>query len=132
MSRSEWPMPQTGWRGWMREGAWSQLQVARGSLASGQRQDTSRAGLAAAVYPGRGVGGDSTVVSGVVVLTGYDPSLWYSNYTMTYLERDVRQLINVRELGAFQRFIRLIAQVLLMPAQLLTADSALVPYSELV
>jgi hypothetical protein len=39
----------------------------------------------------------------------HDPSLWYANYALTYLERDVRQLINVRELGTFQRFIRMCA-----------------------
>lgn len=39
----------------------------------------------------------------------HDPLSWYANYTLTYLERDVRQLINVRELGTFQRFIRMCA-----------------------
>lgn len=38
-----------------------------------------------------------------------DPSVWYSNYVQTYIERDVRQLINVRDLGQFQRFLRLCA-----------------------
>jgi len=38
-----------------------------------------------------------------------DPSPWYANYVMTYVERDVRQLVNVRELGAFQRFLRMCA-----------------------
>ena len=37
------------------------------------------------------------------------PSVWYSNYVQTYIERDVRQLINVRDLGQFQRFLRLCA-----------------------
>lgn len=37
------------------------------------------------------------------------PSPWYSNYVMTYVERDVRQLVNVRELGTFQRFLRMCA-----------------------
>lgn len=37
------------------------------------------------------------------------PSGWYSNYVMTYIERDVRQLVNVRDLAAFQRFICLCA-----------------------
>lgn len=38
-----------------------------------------------------------------------DPSLWYANYINTYIERDVRQLVNVRDLNTFQRFVRLCA-----------------------
>ncbi len=38
-----------------------------------------------------------------------DPHRWYGNYVRTYLERDVRQLINVHDLGNFQRFLRLCA-----------------------
>lgn len=38
-----------------------------------------------------------------------DPRIWYGNYVDNYLERDVRQLINVRDLGAFQRFVRMCA-----------------------
>ncbi len=38
-----------------------------------------------------------------------DPATWYANYVRTYLERDVRQLINVRDLIQFQRFLRLCA-----------------------
>lgn len=37
------------------------------------------------------------------------PADWYANYVMTYVERDVRQLINVKDLGAFQRFLKLCA-----------------------
>ncbi len=37
------------------------------------------------------------------------PSRWYGNYIQTYVERDVRQLINIRELGSFQVFLRLCA-----------------------
>ena len=40
---------------------------------------------------------------------GLEPRLWYGNYVRTYLERDVRQLINVRDLGVFQRFLKLCA-----------------------
>ncbi len=40
---------------------------------------------------------------------GYEPGVWLGNYVRTYLERDVRQLINVRDLAAFQRFLRLCA-----------------------
>ena len=38
-----------------------------------------------------------------------DPSGWFANYVQTYLERDVRQLIHVRDLAQFQRFLRLCA-----------------------
>jgi predicted AAA+ superfamily ATPase len=38
-----------------------------------------------------------------------EPATWYANYVRTYLERDVRQLINVRDLTQFQRFLRLCA-----------------------
>ena len=37
------------------------------------------------------------------------PSDWFPAYVNTYIERDVRQLINVRDLSAFQRFIRMCA-----------------------
>ena len=38
-----------------------------------------------------------------------DPAGWFANYVQTYLERDVRQLIQVRDLAQFQRFLRLCA-----------------------
>lgn len=38
-----------------------------------------------------------------------DPSRWHANYVRTYVERDVRQLINVQDLNTFQEFIRLCA-----------------------
>lgn len=38
-----------------------------------------------------------------------DPAGWFANYVQTYLERDVRQLIQVRDLVQFQRFLRLCA-----------------------
>lgn len=38
-----------------------------------------------------------------------DPRVWYANYVATYLERDVRLMLNVRDLDAFQRFVRLCA-----------------------
>jgi hypothetical protein len=37
------------------------------------------------------------------------PQDWFSNYMATYIERDVRQLINVRELGQFQTFVKMCA-----------------------
>ncbi|MFP4097875.1 MAG: ATP-binding protein [Alphaproteobacteria bacterium] len=38
-----------------------------------------------------------------------EPNIWHANYVDTYVERDVRQLINVRDLSTFQRFVRLCA-----------------------
>lgn len=37
------------------------------------------------------------------------PAHWYGSYVQTYLERDVRQQIQVRDLDLFQRFLRLCA-----------------------
>lgn len=37
------------------------------------------------------------------------PRLFYTNYYTTYIERDVRQLKNISDLGAFQKLVRLIA-----------------------
>lgn len=37
------------------------------------------------------------------------PARWYADYTMSYLERDVRQATQVHDLSAFQRFLRLCA-----------------------
>lgn len=37
------------------------------------------------------------------------PADWYSNYVSTYIERDVRQLLEIRDLALFQRFLRLCA-----------------------
>lgn len=37
------------------------------------------------------------------------PADWFPAYVSTYIERDVRQLINVRDLSAFQRFIKMCA-----------------------
>lgn len=37
------------------------------------------------------------------------PHIWYADYVSTYIERDLRQLINVRDLAAFQRFLRMCA-----------------------
>jgi uncharacterized protein len=48
------------------------------------------------------------------------PTQWHSNYLATYVERDARQLINVRDLAQFQRFIRLCAA---RSGQILNASS---------
>lgn len=37
------------------------------------------------------------------------PADWYASYVATYVERDVRQLLNIQDLSSFQRFLRLCA-----------------------
>jgi hypothetical protein len=37
------------------------------------------------------------------------PEQWFANYVMTYVERDVRQIIEVQNLSLFQRFIKMCA-----------------------
>lgn len=37
------------------------------------------------------------------------PQSWYSDYVMTYVERDVRQLVNVQDLRTFHRFLQMCA-----------------------
>lgn len=41
-----------------------------------------------------------------IVADGVPPKLWLADYIGTYLERDVRRLLNVRDLSSFQRFLR--------------------------
>lgn len=52
------------------------------------------------------------------------PDRWYGAYVMSYVERDVRTLVNVRDLGVFQRFVGLCAGNLghLLNASRLGAD----------
>jgi uncharacterized protein len=40
---------------------------------------------------------------------GLDPTQFYRDYVKTYVERDVRQLVNVKDLLLFQRFMKLCA-----------------------
>jgi len=62
------------------------------------------------------------VQGGYPELHAYDlpPERFYADYLVTYLERDVRQLINIKELSTFDKFLRLLAlrsgQVLSMSA----------------
>ncbi len=53
-----------------------------------------------------------------LLLTGGYPALhaqdlpsqdWFPSYVATYVERDVRQVMNIQDLGIFQRFLRLCA-----------------------
>jgi predicted AAA+ superfamily ATPase len=48
------------------------------------------------------------------------PERFYADYLATYLERDVRQLINVKDLTTFDRFLRLLA---LRSGQILSMNS---------
>lgn len=38
-----------------------------------------------------------------------ETATWYADYARTYIERDARQLVNVRDLATFQTFVRLCA-----------------------
>lgn len=38
-----------------------------------------------------------------------DPTTWLQDYVATYLERDVRQILKIQDLAAFQRFVQLCA-----------------------
>jgi len=38
-----------------------------------------------------------------------DPGRWYADYYRTYIERDVREVVNVGDLESFSRFVRLCA-----------------------
>ena len=40
---------------------------------------------------------------------GLDPQGWYAGYYQTYVERDVREIVNVGDLESFGRFVRLCA-----------------------
>lgn len=44
-----------------------------------------------------------------LLYSGIDPTDFYPSYIQTYLERDVRQLKNIENLGRFQTFLRLCA-----------------------
>jgi hypothetical protein len=37
------------------------------------------------------------------------PTDWFTSYVATYLERDVRQVLNIKDLSVFQRFLKLCA-----------------------
>jgi len=38
-----------------------------------------------------------------------EPAIWYQDYVSTYLERDVRSILNIHDLTSFQRFVQLCA-----------------------
>ena len=51
------------------------------------------------------------ITGGYPALHAYaiDPADWFASYIATYVERDVRQVLNVQDLSTFQRFLRLCA-----------------------
>ena len=56
-------------------------------------------------------------IDAILLLGGYPllhsqpirASDWFASYVATYVERDVRQVVNVQDMAAFQRFLRLCA-----------------------
>lgn len=55
---------------------------------------------------------DSILLMGGYPLLHSQPIMaadWFASYVATYVERDVRQVLNVQDMGAFQRFLRLCA-----------------------
>ncbi len=41
-----------------------------------------------------------------VVTSNFCPSDWYASYLVTFVERDVRSVLNIGDLSAFERFVR--------------------------
>lgn len=55
---------------------------------------------------------DSILLLGGYPLLHSQPILasdWFASYVATYIERDVRQVLNIQDMGVFQRFLRLCA-----------------------
>jgi predicted AAA+ superfamily ATPase len=72
------------------------LPFSLGEIASAREPESMEATLWAGGYP-------------PIHDRGIPPPVWLRDYVQTYLERDVRSLVNVRDLGAFQRFLRMCA-----------------------
>lgn len=72
------------------------LPFARGELRDGYAPENLESMLLKGFYP-------------PVFDREIPPHIWYADYVATYIERDLRQLINVRDLAAFQRFLRMCA-----------------------
>lgn len=59
-----------------------------------------------------GLGLDSLMLRGLYPALHAQPVMpedWFASYVAMYVERDVRQVLNVQDLSAFQRFLRLCA-----------------------
>lgn len=61
---------------------------------------------------------NTTATSDELMLNGFYPAVWgdgkrpadvYANYYRTYIERDLHQLINIKDLDIFRQYIRLMA-----------------------
>lgn len=55
---------------------------------------------------------DQLIINGFypgVIVNGMSPEMFFKNYYATYVERDVRQLMEIRNFDSFRRFIRLCA-----------------------
>ena len=61
---------------------------------------------------------DCSIATDELMFRGFYPAVWgdgklphdvYSNYYRTYVERDLRQLINIKDLDLFRQFVRLMA-----------------------
>lgn len=92
------------------------LPFSRSELVGRPARDL--AGLAPARRPGvAGVANEARELFPTLFTGGYPrihdkglkPQTWLANYHQTYLERDVRDLLNVGDLEAFGRFVRLCA-----------------------
>ena len=59
------------------------------------------------------------------------PLMAYRNYLQTYVERDVRQLLNIKDLGAFETFLQLLAGRIGQPVNIssLASDTGVSPTS---
>ena len=80
-----------------RSGALQLLPLALGELqAAGQASDNANEHLLMGGYP-------------ALYSRKLQADLWFPNYIANYLERDVRQLLNVRDLSSFQLFLKLCA-----------------------
>ncbi len=44
-----------------------------------------------------------------VICDQFEPTAWYGNYFKTYIERDVRTMQNIQDLGTFQTFVKMCA-----------------------
>jgi hypothetical protein len=59
-------------------------------------RETPRAGLLRGGYP-------------EAIGSAHSPGIWFASYIQTYLERDVRSVLGVRDLSTFRRFLALVA-----------------------
>ena len=73
-------------------------------LALGELQDAKHPSLHASLAEILWRGLYPAVATG-----GVPPAVWYADYAATYIERDLRLIVNVRDLAAFRTFLRMCA-----------------------